>query len=544
MDIDGETSQPPETRLSQLPEDDYGAVRERRDFGPMNIQLHPILPSPFRDASFSGLTGWRYYPTAHEVDRLGLGNDFVGKPSTEMVIPLSWSDRVVDHSKATESSRRQLEKLKSWEDSKQRKRKIPGEDSQDVSMLDDAPVTNDSSSANPTSVKDLRKSASTKVALSEEATVVTASTSSTVTSSRTSASANTLASASTASPVALATDLVPKQELFFLYQTVPRKVHLKNADYLTWGNDKSAHELLYSSVFVCPITKEIFLAGSYGDSSVKEGGVHWYSTKKVAEHAAAARAWDCWNMREGRHGEKRASLESPYSKQDAPELPIYQFPAEIREKIQEIQKEQAKLEEELKNKPPSPQRQSDDRNSNYRGKSDRRDYDRSQGGHWNKRGRGRGRWDQYSSTYHRQQRYPSYAYNDRQNASFDQQREQGTGNFSTGYGGSSRQQREQSAAVGSYSTGYGGSSNVYSGSGEGNSGAQRTGNGANHNHSSQDYPRGVWQQDEPSNASLPPTDAPTQNEEGPIQFRRLQDFYTNDNSMYDPPSKNEYSEEW
>lgn len=531
MDIDdGETSQPPKVRLSQLPEDDFGTVRERRDFGPMDTPLHPILPSPYRDASFSALTGWRYYPTANEVDRLGIGNDWGVKPSTQMVIPDSWNDRVIDHSKAAESTRRQLEKLKAWEDSKRRRISSPfcGGDStsQDIAMSEDSPSAKSTQGKDPKKSTPAAPAATTKTCASGDATVVTASTSST---------ANTLATTSTASSTVLATDVVPKQELFFFYQKWPRKVHLKGTDYLTWGNEKPVQDLLYSSAFVCPITKEIFLAGRYGDTCVQQGGLAWYSTKKVAEHAAAARAWDCWNVREGRHHEKQLSLETPYTKEDAPELPFNKLPAEMRLKIQEIRKEQAKLEEEKKNKPPSPPRQYYDRgSSSNRGTSNGRDYDRRQGVDWNNN-RGRGRWEKDSSSYQRQQRHNGrgynagpqrgygyssghdnthYAYNHMQ-AGVSQQRGQNAGNYSTGYGGPSApypgdrhhasnfQQRQPNAAVGNYSTGYDGS---YS---------QRTSNGGNYNHTAQEYAQGAWQQDERSSSGLPPLDAPSQHDDCP-----------------------------
>lgn len=559
MDIDGETSQERKDFLTQLPDDDFGSVRERRDFGPMDIQLHPILPSPYRDASFSGLTGWRYYPTAHEEDRLCLGDDFEGRPSTEMVIPDSWNDRIIDHSQATPSAKRQLDKLRSWEISKQRRTSLASrEHFQNIPMSGDDPV---SSSANPASAKDLtdhapanvnnlKKNAPTKIACLEGATVVTASTASTAASSRTTVSAKTPAGGT-------ATDLVPKQELFFLYQQRPRKVHIKGSDYLTWGNDKVVQDILYTSAFVCPITKEVFLAGSYGGVDVKEGSFYWYSTKKVAEHAAAARAWDCWNVREGRQKQKPMSRETPYFKQDAPELPMYEFPPEIREKVQAFQKEQAKLEEEIKNDPTPPSHRCDDRGNISRGKSKQREHDRCQGGAWNKNG-GRGRWDRQSGGYQRYQRYDerayftplqteqrqgyrleqnaavssysagydsySDAYNDRRHVAFDHLIEQGTGIHSTG-GGDSR--------------------HAYSGGSQDASGSHTIRNFGDQNQSSQDYRHAGWQQNRRNSAGgLPHRDETAQDDQGPIRLRRLQEIYNNDDSTYPPPSQNDHSEEW
>ena len=110
--------------LSQLPNDDFGTVRERRFSSPMDITRTPILPSPFRDHSFSPLTGFRYYPTANPHDRLSIKVE--GVPSTSMIIPDAWNDRKVDHSRAIESTRRQLEKLEALE--RYKRRKVIGEE--------------------------------------------------------------------------------------------------------------------------------------------------------------------------------------------------------------------------------------------------------------------------------------------------------------------------------------------------------------------------------------------------------------------------------
>lgn len=93
--------------------------------------------------------------------------------------------------------------------------------------------------------------------------------------------------------------------------------------YLTW-RDKTMpnHENRYTSVFTCPVTGEKFASGRFGDPKtydVKEetfGGegaedamvpivaeVVWYSNKKAAEHAAAARALDCFLHRSAGGGE-------------------------------------------------------------------------------------------------------------------------------------------------------------------------------------------------------------------------------------------------
>jgi hypothetical protein len=360
MDMDTETS--PSTIeqrdgvLSELPKDDFGTVRERRDFGPLEVSLLPILPSPFRDLSFSGLTGWRYHPTAYEEDRLQMGRLLEGRPSNRMVIPDSWNDRVIDHSAAVESTRRQFEKLNSLvENTKRRKVNDSESDSDLLEPMEETkppelpptqpvpvPVPITTTPFNNAAIEDhdmeTTESSKPDSIPTEEATVVTASTASTITEG-----------ASTNSPnpaVDLAgSDVIPKQELYFLYGKKPRTVQIKASDYLTWDNGKPVQSVKFTSAFVCPITKEIFLAKSYGDPSSfeKEGGIYWYPKKNMAEYAAAARAFDCWNLREQRHDKKRLSLEAPYSVEDAPELPIHQFPPPIREKVLAIQEERAAL---------------------------------------------------------------------------------------------------------------------------------------------------------------------------------------------------------
>lgn len=365
MDMDTEETSPTTRQqqqrqrdgLSELPKDDFGTVRERRDFGPLEVSLLPILPSPFRDLSFSGLTGWRYHPTAYEEDRLTMGRLLEGRPSNRMIIPDSWNDRIIDHTAAIESTRRQFEKLNSVENSKRRKVNSAETETESTLLEEIRP----SASILPTTElvpfetpamnvevddHDMESSKPDSIP-TEEATVVTASTSSTNTD---------VASVTTMINPALdlaGPDVIPKQELYFLYGKKPRTVQLKASDYLTWDNGKPVQSVKFTSAFVCPITKEIFLAKSYGDPSSfeKDGGIYWYPKKNLAEHAAAARAVDCWNLREGRHDKKRLSLEIPYSVEDAPELPISQFPTLLREKVMAIQREKADLDVSMNMKP-------------------------------------------------------------------------------------------------------------------------------------------------------------------------------------------------
>ena len=327
--------------LSQLPNDDFGTVRERRDFSPMDITRTPILPSPFRDHSFSSLTGFRYYPTANPHDRLSIKVD--GVPATSMTIPESWSDRKVDHSRAIESTRRQLEKLEALEQYKRRKvfgegaaafphlafnLKLPGGDT--TSAVPPEPVQPLNQLVPTTNQPTTKKKAT--IPLDGQTRATEASTCSYTTTTTDKRSIQNIADRPQ-----LSRKVVPKQELYFLYGKKPFKVQLTGSDYLTWDNGKAGSDIRYTSAFACPITNEIFLSASYLDAPHEvHDGLNWYTKKNFAEHAAAARAWDCWHLREGRHRKERMSLNPPYYERDEPYLPVSQFPAEIQEKVSVI----------------------------------------------------------------------------------------------------------------------------------------------------------------------------------------------------------------
>ena len=83
--------------------------------------------------------------------------------------------------------------------------------------------------------------------------------------------------------------IVPKSELHVVYAKQFKKI-LSNANYHTWHNAVEAHQLKWTSVFVCPKTAELFLSGRYpGALSEQTNGLWWYTKKTQAEHAAAAR---------------------------------------------------------------------------------------------------------------------------------------------------------------------------------------------------------------------------------------------------------------
>jgi hypothetical protein len=92
---------------------------------------------------------------------------------------------------------------------------------------------------------------------------------------------------------------VPKSELHCLYGK--RRKVISSESYHTWHNGGQAHSLKWTSIFVCPITGELFLSGRYAGgeytTTAASDGMVWYSKKLHAEHAAAARAYDCMTFR-------------------------------------------------------------------------------------------------------------------------------------------------------------------------------------------------------------------------------------------------------
>lgn len=97
---------------------------------------------------------------------------------------------------------------------------------------------------------------------------------------------------------------VPKAALHALYGKPPRRKVLEASDYITWNNQGPSHDLQWSSLFICPITAEVFLtrpfrgAGTSTNSPVERDGCIWYKKKSTAEHGAAATAYDCFMYRQ------------------------------------------------------------------------------------------------------------------------------------------------------------------------------------------------------------------------------------------------------
>jgi hypothetical protein len=117
------------------------------------------------------------------------------------------------------------------------------------------------------------------------------------------------------------------------------KMAITNNDYFTWDDGGMSHNPKYTSIFLCPISKEAFPSGSLRtditavNDTETRAQVVWYSKKISAEHAAAARALDCFRHRDEQEtfGE-RYCAENPHENRTDILLPTR--PAHIMESMQ------------------------------------------------------------------------------------------------------------------------------------------------------------------------------------------------------------------
>ncbi|CAJ1965073.1 unnamed protein product [Cylindrotheca closterium] len=89
--------------------------------------------------------------------------------------------------------------------------------------------------------------------------------------------------------------------------------------YVTW-----AVEDKYTSAYISPFTREIFLSGDLIDyqGSISQDNLVWYQSKEVAQDAAVARALDCFDLRErSRRSYGLRVKEAPYEMDCGPPLP-------------------------------------------------------------------------------------------------------------------------------------------------------------------------------------------------------------------------------
>jgi len=136
--------------------------------------------------------------------------------------------------------------------------------------------------------------------------------------------------------------ITPKAALYEWYGKKTRKIQPLAEKFVTWDNGKMDQQQLYTSIFKDPTTNEAFLAGPWSDTAGEgnmelpnKDGLYWFRKKSKAEHAAAARALDCLQLREGGNLDSCCFGEAkPYWPSQQPTLPLNEIPAHILERLQ------------------------------------------------------------------------------------------------------------------------------------------------------------------------------------------------------------------
>lgn len=193
--------------------DEFGPVRDRRDFEPQQLLLKPILPCPSREFSFSSRTCcWQYSPPTPK-NRLGSMRDFSDLPPTKVSIPEAWILVADDEEIRT---RKRLKSLTLHTAETKRPR------------IEDTAVGN--------FINSCREEKATNL---ETTTVVTESTSSISSTGRI---LDQVARGS--ATTSLLSDIVPKAALYSYYsKKKQRKTQISNKQYHTWNNGARTHEL-------------------------------------------------------------------------------------------------------------------------------------------------------------------------------------------------------------------------------------------------------------------------------------------------------------
>lgn len=200
--------------MEKPPNDEFGPVRDRRDFEPLQLSLKRILPCPSRELSFSIRGGcWRYSPSIAFSDRIRSIRESSAIPSTTRSTSNGWGDGYKSSSSRSTAeddewrTRKRLSALKLGEQTKR-------------------PRIKELANENANSCIE-GKSTICRTA----ATVVTESTSSSTSTGR----------SSTFRPTTSVADVVPKAALYSLYGK--RKIQIANKQYLIWNKGARTHEL-------------------------------------------------------------------------------------------------------------------------------------------------------------------------------------------------------------------------------------------------------------------------------------------------------------
>lgn len=229
--------------MEEPPIDEFGPVRDRRDFEPLQLSLKRILPCPYRELSFSIRGGcWSYSPSIAFSDRLGSIRESSATPSTRISVPSAWgANNSSKSSSSTEDddesrTRKRLTGLNLGEQMKRPR----------IDFFFD---------------KNANLCKEGKATICREV--------STVVSESTSSSSSTGKISTVNGMTSLISDVVPKAALYSLYGK--RKTQIPNKQYLTWNNGARTHELKCvtcvprprfslscdSSISSCPISFQV-----------------------------------------------------------------------------------------------------------------------------------------------------------------------------------------------------------------------------------------------------------------------------------------------
>ncbi|VEU36109.1 unnamed protein product [Pseudo-nitzschia multistriata] len=335
--------------------------------------FRPILPSPLRELSYKPRTGWRYNPSARNapfLDRLGTGiaeqtgrrnkkqtrtnHPLQNKHRETTTINSSGNQNAVSNTKAQFNTDVRLPMPSTsmivpvaWTSG------LPIEKNTCKKFTDQTFTTANNDSADISTALERKRGRDTvdttgnlpprkMQRFSDSSTVVTNSTGGDSLSSSTIASNKTKPTG--AAPLG---SIYPKAALYQWYGKKPRKMQVSCDQYLTWECDGTAlHQPNFTTVFICPMTKEAFLAGplriAIGDPNSSQAitpdkdGLYWYPRKVLAEHAAAARAWDSLLWRDTGGCDEtlvRFGGAEPYWPSQRPVWPFHRIPAAVLERL-------------------------------------------------------------------------------------------------------------------------------------------------------------------------------------------------------------------
>ncbi len=154
---------------------------------------------------------------------------------------------------------------------------------------------------------------------------------------------------------AMSSTWAPRARLHHWYARPPRSKVISNVHYHGWPDStEKTHIQQWTAILVCPMTGELFRAGPYpslfeatpitlthyndqcqgGATGAAACTTWWFAKKTYAEHGAAARAYDCWTVRDGDHDAPKMMGTEPPHREPIYQLPdLMVIPYEIRQNI-------------------------------------------------------------------------------------------------------------------------------------------------------------------------------------------------------------------